>query len=68
MFAQKVNLNPKSNNSAKSKNLAKEGFLQKVGSGYGITEKGKTALKAYRASSARYGILTSTMALISQQI
>ena len=27
--------------------LAKEGFLQKVGGGYGITEKGKSALKVF---------------------
>jgi predicted transcriptional regulator len=45
MFAKKVNLNP---NEAiqQIQQLAREGFLQKVGSGYGITAKGKTALKA----------------------
>ncbi len=45
-FAQRVNLTP---NAAiqQIQDLAKEGFLQKIGGGYGITEKGKTALKAH---------------------
>ncbi len=45
MFAKKVNLNP-AQTIARVQQLAKEGFLQKVGKGYGITEKGKTVLKA----------------------
>ena len=46
MFAKKVNLNP-NQTIQQMQELAKEGFLQKVGSGYGITEKGKAALKAF---------------------
>jgi predicted transcriptional regulator len=44
MFAQAVNLNP---NQAivDVQELAREGFLRKVGGGYGLTEKGKNALK-----------------------
>ena len=45
MFAKKVNLNP-NQTMGQIQELAKEGFLQKIGSGYGITEKGKAALKA----------------------
>jgi predicted transcriptional regulator len=46
MFAQKVNLTP--NQTIRLiQELAKEGFLQKVGGGYGITQKGKAALKAF---------------------
>ena len=46
MFAKKVNLNP-SQTLLQIQELAKEGFLQKVGGGYGITEKGKSALKVF---------------------
>lgn len=44
MFAQVVNLEP---NQAieQVQELAVEGFLRKVGGGYGLTEKGKNALK-----------------------
>ena len=44
MFAQAVNLDP---NQAieQVQELAVEGFLRKVGGGYGLTEKGKNALK-----------------------
>lgn len=44
MFAQAVNLEP---NQAigQVQELAAEGFLRKVGGGYGLTEKGKNALK-----------------------
>jgi hypothetical protein len=44
MFAQAVNLNP---NQAMQQvqELARGGFLRKVGSGFGVTEKGKNALK-----------------------
>ena len=45
MFAKKVNLDP-NQTIQKVQELAKEGFLQKVGSGFGITAKGKAALKA----------------------
>lgn len=44
MFAQTVNLNP-NQAIAQVQELAQEGFLCKVGSGYGLTEKGKNALK-----------------------
>ncbi|MGD0645978.1 MAG: DUF5752 family protein [Candidatus Bathyarchaeia archaeon] len=45
MFAQKVNLSP--NQTIKQmQELVKKGFLRKVGSGFGITEKGKAVLKA----------------------
>jgi predicted transcriptional regulator len=54
MFAQVVNLNP---NQAitEVQELAKEGFLRKVGGGFGITEKGKNAIKAYASVSAELG-------------
>jgi predicted transcriptional regulator len=45
MFAHMVNLNP-SQTIAQIQELAKEGFLRKVGSGYGVSEKGKAVLKA----------------------
>jgi hypothetical protein len=43
-FSLKVNLTP-NETVFQFQQLAKEGFLQKVGNGYGITEKGKNALK-----------------------
>jgi predicted transcriptional regulator len=45
-FAQMVGLNP---NQAMEhmQELAKAGFLRKAGGGYGVTEKGKVALKAF---------------------
>ena len=46
MFAKKVNLDP-NQTIEQVQALAKEGFLQKVGSGFGITAKGKAALKAF---------------------
>jgi predicted transcriptional regulator len=46
MFAKKVNLDP-NQTIQKVQELAKEGFLQKVGNGFGITTKGKAALKAF---------------------
>jgi hypothetical protein len=54
MFAQAVNLNQ---NQAISEvqELAKEGFLRKVGGGFGLTEKGKNAIKAYVSVSAELG-------------
>jgi predicted transcriptional regulator len=44
-FSKKVNLNP-AEAIQQFQQLAREGFLQKVGNGFGITEKGRTALKA----------------------
>jgi len=44
IFAQAVNLNP-NQTIAQIQELAKEGFLRKVGNGYGLTEKGKNVLK-----------------------
>ena len=46
MFAKKVNLTP-NQTIQQIQQLAKEGFLQKIGNGYGITEKGKTSLKPF---------------------
>ena len=46
VFAQKVNLTP-NQTIQQVQELAKKGFLKKVGSGYGMTEKGRTALKAF---------------------
>ena len=46
MFAKKVNLDP-NQTIQQVQELAKEGFLQKVGNGFGITAKGKAALKAF---------------------
>ena len=45
-FAQKVNLT-QDQTVHLIQELAKEGFLQKVGGGYGITKKGKAALKVF---------------------
>ncbi len=45
MFAARVNLT-QSQTLEQFQELTKKGFLQKVGHGYGITEKGKAALKA----------------------
>jgi DNA-binding Lrp family transcriptional regulator len=54
MFAEAVDLSP---NQAMTdvQELAKEGFLRKVGGGFGLTEKGKNALKAYVSVSAELG-------------
>jgi predicted transcriptional regulator len=46
MFAQAVNLTP-NQAIAQVQELAKEAFLRKVGNGYGLTEKGKNALKMF---------------------
>jgi predicted transcriptional regulator len=45
-FAKKANLSP-NETIQQIQELAKEGFLQRSGSGYGITEKGKKAIKAF---------------------
>jgi predicted transcriptional regulator len=54
MFAQAVNL---TTNQAitEVQELAKEGFLRKVGGGFGLTEKGKNAIKAHVSVSAELG-------------
>lgn len=44
-FAQAVNLNP-NQAMATVQELAREGFLRRVGNGYGLTEKGRNLLKA----------------------
>ena len=44
-FAQKVGSSP-ANVMEEMRELARDGYLQKVGSGYHITEKGKNVLKA----------------------
>ena len=44
MFAHAVNLAP-NQAIAQVQELAREGFLHRVGTGYGLTEKGKNALK-----------------------
>ena len=46
MFAQTVNLNP-NQAIAEIQELAKEGFLRKVGGGFGLTEKGKKTIKFF---------------------
>ena len=46
MFAQTVNLTP-NQTMTEVQELAKEGFLRKVGNGFGLTEKGRTALKVF---------------------
>src|SRR5665647_3092229 len=51
MFAQAVNLSP-NQTIAEVQELAKEGFLRKVGGGFGLTEKGRTALKMFTSVSS----------------
>ncbi len=46
-FAEKVNLTP-NQTIHQIQELANEGFLQRVGGGYGITQKGKAALRAFK--------------------
>ena len=46
MFAQKVNLDP-TEAMANVQELAHKGLVRKTGSGYGVTEKGKAAIKAF---------------------
>ncbi|HMK95480.1 MAG TPA: DUF5752 family protein [Candidatus Limnocylindrales bacterium] len=46
LFAEKVNLTP-DQTIAVIQELAKDGFLQRVGGGFGITKKGKAVLKAF---------------------
>ena len=54
MFAHRVNLNP-NQTIAQIQELAKAGFLRKVGNGYGVTEKGKAALKVFTQVSSEMG-------------
>ena len=54
MFAKKVNLNPNQTIQI-FQELAKEGFLQKVGNGFGIAEKGKVALKVFMPTPEESG-------------
>jgi predicted transcriptional regulator len=46
LFAQKVNLEP-SDAMANVQELVHKGLVRKGGSGYGVTEKGKAAIKAF---------------------
>jgi len=46
MFAEAVGLTP-NQAIAEVQELAKEGFLRKVGGGFGLTEKGRISLKAF---------------------
>ncbi|MDR1993464.1 MAG: hypothetical protein LBQ98_08260 [Nitrososphaerota archaeon] len=46
MFAEAVELTP-SETFANVQILAKEGFLRKIGAGYGLTEKAKNTLRAF---------------------
>jgi predicted transcriptional regulator len=51
MFAQAVNLSP-DQTMAEIQELAKEGFLRKVGKGYSLTVKGKSFLKVFQIVSS----------------
>ena len=51
MFAEAIDLTP-NQAIAEVQELAKEGFLRKVGGGFGLTEKGRNALKAFTAYSS----------------
>jgi hypothetical protein len=46
MFAEAVELTP-NQTLAEVQELAKEGFLRKVGGGFGLTEKGRNTIKAF---------------------
>jgi DNA-binding Lrp family transcriptional regulator len=56
MFAQKVNLS-QNQTLEQIQELAKNGFLQKIGHGYGVAEKGKAALKAFTPVPNEKGFL-----------
>lgn len=51
VFAQAVNLSPEQA-MAEVQELAKKGFLRKVGKGYGLTVKGKNFLKVFQPVSS----------------
>ena len=53
-LAKKVDLSP-NQTILQIQDLAKEGYLQRVGGGYGITDKGKAALKANMQINAAKG-------------
>jgi DNA-binding Lrp family transcriptional regulator len=53
-FAEKAGLSP-SEALHEIQELAKDGFLQRVGSGYGITQKGKAALKVFTPAAEGKG-------------
>jgi predicted transcriptional regulator len=54
MFAQAVNLSP-NQAIAEVQQLASEGFLRKVGGGFGLTEKGKNTLKIFASVPSEMG-------------
>ncbi len=56
MFAQAVNLTP-NQTMTEIQELAKEGFLRKVGGGFGLTEKGRNALKIFSVVSSEMSFL-----------
>ncbi len=56
MFAQAVNLTP-NQTMTEIQELAKEGFLRKVGGGFGLTEKGRNALKIFSIVASEMSFL-----------
>ena len=54
MFAEAVNLSP-NQAMVKVQELANEGFLHKVGAGFGLTGKGKKSIKAFATVSEELG-------------
>ena len=56
MFAQAVNLTP-NQTLMEIQELAKEGFLRKVGGGFGLTEKGRNAIKIFSIVSSEMSFL-----------
>ena len=67
MFAQAVNLTP-NQAIAEVQELAKEGFLRKVGGGFGLTEKGKNALKMLTHLFPLRWVFTFMLTLISRWV
>ena len=56
MFAQAVNLSP-NQTMVELQELVKEGFLRKVGGGFGLTEKGRNVLKMVTPVSSEMSFL-----------
>jgi predicted transcriptional regulator len=56
MFAEAVNLSP-NQTITEMQELAKKDFLRKVGGGFGLTEKGRTALKVFVPVSSEMSFL-----------
>ena len=56
MFAQSVNLSA-NQTIVELQELAKEGFLRKVGGGFGLTEKGRTVLKMFNPVSSEMSFI-----------